>query len=537
MISLIRSSLFKFKINLSFMFIIYIIISLISILTPYLNGYFLDSLLAKKNNDFFIKFFLIYSIIIMINIVGNYYYSFISNKVKNEIQYDLHDSILSHIELIPYEKILVENPSYLHQRIEQDTLQITKFVVENFFSSIINLLIFISLIVFFYIVNIGIFVLVLIFIPIYLIMYVFAKKPLYNYSLTFMEVSNKYYGYLDKEYQRFRENRIYSDYKNRKYRMNNFFLKYLKSWGDFFSKSLFFSSIDQIVTGVFQIVILVKGGISIISGEMSIGEYTMLNTFFSMILSNLKYFFLLSKEYQISKASKDRINTLLNVAEENNGDFKIETINRIELEGINYNLEEKKFFKKNLYLNIDKPNIYYIIGENGSGKTTLINILIGLLKKNRLGSIKINGVSVDDIDMNFLRRKNISIMIQNEIFPELTVKEYIMSYLNIINLNEWFSSNNSISKLFISEHFNLLSQLEKKIQDLSSGEKQMLSMFSTLRKEADFYIFDEPTSNLHENIRKKFYSYIDELVSKDKIIIIITHDLESLNKNTVIISL
>lgn len=62
-------------------------------------------------------------------------------------------------------------------------------------------------------------------------------------------------------------------------------------------------------------------------------------------------------------------------------------------------------------------------------------------------------------------------------------------------------------------------------RNISQGQKQKLLLLRTLNKEADIYIFDEPTGNLDQETKQSFMNIVQSLVkNKNKIVIIITHD-------------
>ena len=77
--------------------------------------------------------------------------------------------------------------------------------------------------------------------------------------------------------------------------MKCYYYNYLQSFLKYLKKTLKFSSLDQLITLFFQIVMLLIGGISIVNGEMTIGTYTLINIYFSMILNGIKFFLILVK--------------------------------------------------------------------------------------------------------------------------------------------------------------------------------------------------------------------------------------------------
>lgn len=82
---------------------------------------------------------------------------------------------------------------------------------------------------------------------------------------------------------------------------------------------------------------------------------------------------------------------------------------------------------------------------------------------------------------------------------------------------------------FFSKFINLNNILDKNLTNLSGGEKQLVSLLITILKNSDIYIFDEPTSNLNNNLIVPFMEYVHYLKRSEKIVIIISHDSKILN--------
>ena len=360
----------------------------------------------------------------------SYIYKILVLKTKNHMSFKLNISIIKHLEQIPIEVYEKFNPTYLNQRVKGDSETIVAFWIDNIFSIILNSLSILFMLALLYSVNKILFIIVLIFIPVYCIIYFVMHKPLYYRNLKAVEIANKYFGQLNDMYIRNREIKVKVDFdkveEKLKKDFSNFFYELLK-----YSKlSFIFSASDGIISVFFQSVVFLIGGSQVISKEMTIGQFTIMNTYFNMILNTTKYYFSLGQTYQSLKVSVDRINEILNLEKEINGDYKINVINGLALKEVNYKYKDKNVFNKNINLEIKKPGIYAFIGKNGAGKTTLINSIIGINNFGLSGNVEFNGISSERINMYLLRKDNISVMMQGENTPSVLVNEYIFEYIH-----------------------------------------------------------------------------------------------------------
>lgn len=164
------------------------------------------------------------------------------------------------------------------------------------------------------------------------------------------------------------------------------------------------------------------------------------------------------------------------------------------------------------------PNI--ITGKSGRGKTTLCELLLKLYRAEQ-GEILFGEQTIDELDVNNLRRR-ISFSPQEPYFWGRNIFEM----LEIVNPN---ASKNDIEVLL--EELDLRDVIQSKSEqtdrdfqmELSVGQKQRLNIARGVIKEADIYIFDEPTASLDPQTKKLALNVILNRCC-GKMLIIITHD-------------
>ena len=179
----------------------------------------------------------------------------------------------------------------------------------------------------------------------------------------------------------------------------------------------------------------------------------------------------------------------------------------------------KKFGNQSVInqLNVElyKDEITVITGVSGVGKSTLLNI-IGNLEKPDEGEILFKESEFSESIGYIFQDKNL--------FNGLTVKENIIFALSLENIN--ISDEDLELALNI---FNIQEVGFKKIELLSSGERQRVAICRTYLLNKKIILADEPTGNLDrensENIFKLF-----QKIKKDKVIIVVTHDIDLAHK-------
>ena len=196
---------------------------------------------------------------------------------------------------------------------------------------------------------------------------------------------------------------------------------------------------------------------------------------------------------------------------------------------------DSKLVLKNININIsNKPQKIAIIGKNGSGKSTFLDLLIGLIKPSS-GDIYINGININDIELNSLQ-SNFATVFQDFILFSFSIAQNIASKIDIDKKDEKMIRL-SLEKVGILEkidkfpngiHSKISSEIYDDGEGFSRGELQKLAMARAYMLNRDFIVLDEPYSFADNFYREGIKNIIEEL-SKTKVVIIVTHDYSYLN--------
>ena len=192
----------------------------------------------------------------------------------------------------------------------------------------------------------------------------------------------------------------------------------------------------------------------------------------------------------------------------------------------------KSFGKNHVLQGVDfklgENEIHALVGENGAGKSTLMNILSGVLEKDK-GKILIDGKEVDIKDTNVAKDLGISFIHQElSDWPELTVMENIFmnneikkgSFLDIKTMREKTKE--------LLKRFDLDVDPDTKVSNLSVGQRQMMEIAKANLNKVNILILDEPTSALTNNEIDKLFLLMKRLRDEGVSMIYISHRMEEI---------
>ena len=177
---------------------------------------------------------------------------------------------------------------------------------------------------------------------------------------------------------------------------------------------------------------------------------------------------------------------------------------------------------KNINIEISSPGLYVIKGKSGSGKSSLLNIL-SLVDEDYNGTFYLFDKNVRDLtkkEREDLLASSITYLFQE---PKLIEGEDIKTNLEILSYK---SPDDKYLKDILNK-VGLKKGLQENVSILSKGERQRLMIVITILKDSPLILLDEITSGLDELNKKSILQIIKEL-SKHKIVILVTHDLPSI---------
>ena len=197
--------------------------------------------------------------------------------------------------------------------------------------------------------------------------------------------------------------------------------------------------------------------------------------------------------------------------------------NSIEVINLSKSYKNKKAVN-NINFKIDENEIVGLLGPNGCGKTTTIGMILGLLKPTS-GQVLINGKDIENNKISILHKMNF-ISPYIELPKKLTVKQNLIVYgklYNIKNLNERIN--------FLSEKLRLGDLLDKITGELSSGQKNRVSLAKALINDPTVLLLDEPTAALDPETADFIRTFLEKLREEKKIsVLLASHNMDEVKR-------
>ena len=197
--------------------------------------------------------------------------------------------------------------------------------------------------------------------------------------------------------------------------------------------------------------------------------------------------------------------------------------NIIEVKKLN-KIYDKTIAVKDLSFVINKGKIIGLLGPNGCGKTTTIAMILGLLKPTS-GEVIIKGKNIEKERINLLEKMNF-ISPYVELPKKLTVEENLKVYAGLYGVK---NVNEKISELINELRLNKF--LKKKTGELTSGQKNRISLAKALINDPEILMLDEPTASLDPETGDFVRSFIEHYSSKTNVTILLaSHNMNEVER-------
>lgn len=197
---------------------------------------------------------------------------------------------------------------------------------------------------------------------------------------------------------------------------------------------------------------------------------------------------------------------------------------KLETRNLSYSYRAGQAVLDDIFLKICKGSVTVLLGLNGSGKTTLIKVLTGLLKPLR-GTTFIERKDIAQISPKELS-KLISYVSQNiSDDTDFSVLDYlIFGRMNTIKFYSSPKSEDYEKAKAVAEELGITDLLAEKMNELSGGQRQLVTIARAVVQDSGIIIMDEPTASIDYKFLNIVIRYIYKLKNRGKTILLSCHN-------------
>ncbi len=307
---------------------------------------------------------------------------------------------------------------------------------------------------------------------------------------------------------------------------NNMFVTACKKAYDAMGK---FHAGTSFITDVFNVIILIAGGLFINAGRISIPEYSAFMVSINLFISPINTLIGFMEQYQNGVTGFERFIEIMDTEPEKDAPGAEELTNvkgAIEFKNVEFSYKDSAEVLHGISLKVEKGQKLALVGPSGGGKTTICHLIPRFYTIDQ-GDIRIDGKSINNLNMPSLRR-NIGIVQQDVFLFNGTIRDNILygrldatedeviNAAKLANIHDWVQT---LEKGYDTE-------IGERGVKLSGGQKQRLSIARVFLKDPSILILDEATSALDNTTEILIQNALDELC-RGRTTIVVAHRLST----------
>ena len=291
--------------------------------------------------------------------------------------------------------------------------------------------------------------------------------------------------------------------------------------------ALFFSS-TNFITDIFNVIILIAGGLFLYANKISFPEYSTFIVSVNLFINPITTLISFMEQYQQGVSGFARYVEIIETAPEPDEGLEelSEVQGKIEIKDVEFSYESSGDVLRGVTLSVDAGKTLALVGPSGGGKTTVCHLIPRFYNLTK-GDILIDGKSVKNLTLETIR-KNVGIVQQDVFLFNGTIKENILygrltasdeevfEAAKLAGIDEWVKT---LEKGYDTE-------IGERGVKLSGGQKQRLSIARVFLKNPPILILDEATSALDNTTELLIQESLDKL-SHGRTTIVVAHRLST----------
>ncbi len=504
-------------------------ISLIGMLYPILTRTMLNDLIPNKNYRMIVIMGVGLLAVYVIRMLLQYFVQYFGHIIGVRMQAQMRSDMFKKLQSLPYTYYDNHETGKIMSRMTNDLMDISELAhhgPENFF--ICSIMIVGS---FIYLCTIDVLLTLIIFacVPILVAVASVLRKNMreaFMESRTSIAVIN---SALESSISGIRVTKAFTNTKTETDKFehgNSLFVEARRKAYDVMAK---FHCSTAFITDIFNVIVLIAGGLFLYSGRISFGDYSTFIVSINLFIGPVMTLIAFTEQYQNGVTGFERFIEIMDEKPETDKPDAEPLQNvkgNIVFDNVSFSYSDSKEIIKDLSLNVLKGQKLAMVGPSGGGKTTLCHLLPRFYEYES-GSITIDGTDIKDVTLESLRQ-NIGIVQQDVFLFDGTIGENIMYGRPDATHEEMVAA---AKRANIDEYVATLpngydTRIGERGVKLSGGQKQRLSIARVFLKDPAILILDEATSALDNTTEIMIQEALDELC-RGRTTLVVAHRLST----------
>lgn len=507
-----------------------LLVSLIGIVYPMITRTMLNDLIPNQKFRLIIYSGVTLLGLYIVRMLLRYFIQYQGHVMGVKMQAQMRSDMFNHLEKLPYSFYDNHETGKIMSRMTNDLMDISELAHHGPENLIITSITIITSFVYLARINFALTLIIFACIPLLLVVSLYMRRKM---RIAFMESRisvAKINAALESSISGIRVTKAFTNAQKEKEKFEIGNKQYVearslayKAMGEFQSSSAF-------ITDVFNVIVLIAGGIFLYQQKITFGDYSAFIVSVSLFITPVTTLINFMEQYQNGVTGFERFLEIMEQKPEVNSENAIEVPRlkgEIEFSDVTYAYDGQNNVLDHINLKIGQGETFALVGPSGGGKTTICH-LIPHFYNITSGNLLIDGIDINDMTLDSLRR-NIGIVQQDIYLFNASIKDNIL-YGRLDASDEEVieaAKRANIHDYIMSMPDGYDTQIGERGVRLSGGQKQRLSIARVFLKNPPILILDEATSALDNTTEILIQQALDELC-KGRTTLVVAHRLSTI---------
>ena len=505
-------------------------VSTIGILYPIITRSMINDLIPNKKYDVLILSGVALLVVYLVRMFLNYFIQYKGHIMGVRMQAEMRSDMFRHLEKLPYSFYDSHETGKIMSRMTSDLMDISELAHHGPENLLISSISVVTAFVYLSTINLELTLIVFSCVPFLVIIASALRKKMRDAFKKSREATAKINASLESSISGIRVTKAFTNAKEeeKKFELGN--EEFVSSRAKAYDAMGRFHSGTSFITDVFNVIIIIAGGLFFYNGWISFADYTVFAVSIGLFISPVMTLIGFMEQYQNGVTGFERFIEIIDTEPEMDSEFA-KDIKRadghIEFKNVTYGYNDEIEVLKNISLKIPQGKTFALVGPSGGGKTTICHLIPHFYNVEK-GEILIDGEEIHNITLESLRR-NIGIVQQDIYLFNASVRDNIL-YGRLDATEEEVieaAKRANIHDYIMSMPNGYDTVIGERGVKLSGGQKQRLSIARVFLKNPPILILDEATSALDNTTEILIQQSLDELC-KGRTTLVVAHRLSTI---------
>lgn len=505
-------------------------VSLIGIVYPIVTRNMLNDYIPNKNYQAIVFFGMTLLLLYFVRMLLRYFIQYEGHMMGIRMQAAMRRDLFNHLEKLPYSFYDEHETGKIMSRMTNDLMEVSELAHHGPENIIISSISILTSFVYLSMINLPLTLIVFSCVPVLFFISMNLRKRMREASAKSRKAIASINGAVESSISGIRVTKAFTNAKKEleKFEIGN--EEYAEARRDSYKAMGQFHSSTAFITDVFNVIVLIAGGLFLYAGSISFGDYSAFIVSVGMFITPVTTLINFVEQYQNGATGFERFIEILDTPAEQDKEGAVDLTSvqgEIEFRNVTYRYDEDKEVLNNINLKVEQGKTFALVGPSGGGKTTICHLIPNFYEVLQ-GQIFIDGKDIATITKDSLR-KQIGIVQQDVYLFNASIKENIL-YGKLDASDEEVieaAKRANIHDYIMSLPKGYDTQIGERGVRLSGGQKQRLSIARVFLKNPPILILDEATSALDNTTEILIQQALDELC-QGRTTLVVAHRLSTI---------